>query len=67
MSGKTISDSASDNELFAFHCTDTPAGTFDLDGVTTDYYELIRTPINLTPSHHSSILENVFSQKVFIM
>lgn len=61
LSDKKISDSASDNDLFTFHCTKDPVDTFDLNGVTTDYYELIRTPINLTAGASFFNIENVFS------
>lgn len=60
-SGKTISESSSDNDLFAMHCTKDPVSTFDLDGVTTDYYDIIRTPIDLTPGASFFNIENVFS------
>ena len=59
--GKTISESSSDNDLFAMHLTQDPSGTFDLNGVTTDYVDIIRTPINLTPGASFFNIENIFS------
>lgn len=59
--GKTISESGSDNDLFAIHCTKDAVDTFDLNGVATDYREIIRTPINLTAGASFFNIENVFS------
>ena len=60
-SGKTLADSSSDNDLVAFHADKDAASTFELNGVATDYRNLIRTPIDLTPGGSYFNIENVFS------
>jgi len=48
---KTRASEDSDNDVFFIHADlSGVAGTFDLNGVTTNYYNLFKTPIDLTPA-----------------
>lgn len=61
LTNKTAADSEFDNDVFFLDIdTSAPAGTFDLNGVTTDYYELYRDTINLTPGPSYFELDKLF-------
>ena len=61
LTDKQQADSDSDNDAFFIDVDiDSVAGTFDLNGVTTDYYNLYRTPINGTAGASFFEIQNLF-------
>lgn len=65
LSKKELADASGDNEVFAFHITAATVASTDIviQGVLTtiSYYELFRTPINLTPGASYFEIENMFN------
>lgn len=61
LTNKTTADNETDNDVFLLDVdTSSVAGTFDLDGVTTNYYNLYRKSINTTPGANYYTINNVF-------
>lgn len=61
LTDKKQADSEADNDPFFIDVdTSAVAGTFDLNGVTTNYYNLYRKPINLTPGASYWEIDNIF-------
>lgn len=61
LTDKQQADSDSDNDPFFIDVDiDSVAGTFDLNGVTTNYYNLYRTPINGTAGASFFEIQNLF-------
>lgn len=63
LSGKETVDADTDNEIMVLHANDSVDGTFKLEpsGVDTDYSDVIKIPINLTPGSSYWEIQNVFS------
>lgn len=58
---KKTADGDSDNDVFFIHADlSAVAGTFDLNGVSTDYYNLYRTPINPVAGASYFEIDNIF-------
>lgn len=61
LTDKLIADNENDNDVFMLDIdTSAVAGQFDLNGTPTDYYNLYRDPINLTPGASYFELQNLF-------
>ena len=61
LTDKQQADADSDNDPFFLDVdADAVAGTFDLNGVTTNYYNLYRTPINGTAGASFFEIQNLF-------
>ena len=61
LTDKLVADNENDNDVFMLDVdTSAPAGQFDLNGTPTDYYDLYRDAINLTPGASYFELQNLF-------